>query len=325
MQTPQQPENETKRLKTLHALNILDTPPEDRFDRLTRMAKRIFNVPCAMVSLVDKNRQWFKARIGIEISETPREISFCGHAILQDDPFIIPDAAADPRFADNPLVTGPPYIGFYAGSQLHFIDGTILGTLCITDTRPRTLDNEDLMLLKDLAELAERELAAVQLATVDELTGIANRRGFLTLAEKALTLSARAHLSLSLAYFDLNGFKAINDSFGHEEGDQALKVFSRLMRSCFRESDIIARLGGDEFVVLLTHSDETFARESILRFREELKRYNRQANKDYKLDFSDGIVAVTADGNCSIADLLKQADARMYRQKKSSMITDSQL
>ncbi|WDE06945.1 sensor domain-containing diguanylate cyclase [Thalassomonas viridans] len=319
MQSPQAPANEQKRLKTLHSLNILDTPPQERFDRLVRMAKRVFNVPIALVSLVDEKRQWFKARVGLNATETSREVSFCGHTILCQAPFIITDARKDLRFADNPLVTGPPNIVFYAGCPLHFFDGTALGTLCIIDTHPRQLGDEDLVLLKDLAHLTERELAATHLATQDDLTGIVNRRGFLTLAEKALTLSARGHLSLVLAYFDLDSFKAINDNFGHEEGDLALKIFSQLMQRCFRESDIIARLGGDEFVVLLTNADETFARESISRFRYELDQYNRQANKQYQLAFSDGIAAVTPENNSSIAEMLKQADEQMYRQKRDKM------
>jgi len=320
MQSPQTPADEKERLKTLHSLNILDTPPQERFDRLVRMAKRIFNVPIALVSLVDDKRQWFKACIGLDATETSRDISFCGHTILCRAPFIITDARKDLRFADNPLVTGPPHIVFYAGCPLHYGDGSAMGTLCIIDTRPRTLDDDELGLFKDLTHLTERELAATHLATLDELTGVVNRRGFLTLAEKALTLSARGHLSLVLAYFDLDSFKTINDDFGHEEGDLALKIFSQLMQRCFRESDIVARLGGDEFVVLLTNADETFARESISRFRSELDQYNRQANKQYNLTFSDGLASVTAENPLSIAEMLKQADEQMYHQKRNKAL-----
>lgn len=316
MQSPQQPENEEKRLKTLQQLNILDTPFEERFDRLTRLAIRIFSVPIAMVSLVDENRQWFKSRIGLEHTETPRDMSFCGHAILNNKAFIISDARKDPRFADNPLVKGEPYICFYAGYPLRFLDGSILGTLCIIDTQPKILSSDDLSILKDLAELAERELAAIHLATLDELTQISNRRGFLTLAEKALKISSRSKLPLSLAYFDLNGFKAINDKFGHAEGDHALVTFAQLMKSCFRGSDIFARLGGDEFVVLLTNSDERFAQQSIQRFRNKISQYNEQENKDYNITFSDGIVAIVPDSNSSVEALLQRADTLMYQQKK---------
>ena len=177
MKTPDTPQDEDARLKTLRSLNILDTSAEERFDRLTRIAKRMFDVPIALVSLVDEDRQWFKSCIGLSVRETPRDISFCGHAILGNEVFLIPDTLKDERFIDNPLVADEPNIRFYAGCPLRFPDGSMLGTLCIIDQKPRNLDEEDLEALKDLASTAERELAAVQMATTDELTNIPNRRG----------------------------------------------------------------------------------------------------------------------------------------------------
>src|ERR1700752_1549332 len=115
MLTPALPADENTRLDTLRALNILDTSPEERFDRLTRLAKRLFGVPIALVNLVDADRQWFKSCVGLSATETPRDISFCGHAILGDDILLVPDAGVDERFHDNPLVTGDPNIRFYAG------------------------------------------------------------------------------------------------------------------------------------------------------------------------------------------------------------------
>lgn len=115
---PAFPLDEANRLATLRGLNILDTPPEERFDRLTRLAQQLINVPIAVVSLVDSNRQWFKSCQGLDASETPRNISFCGHAILDNELFVIPDALLDTRFSDNPLVTGAPNIRFYAGQPL---------------------------------------------------------------------------------------------------------------------------------------------------------------------------------------------------------------
>ncbi|MDO9199841.1 MAG: GAF domain-containing protein, partial [Hydrogenophaga sp.] len=133
MKPPDRPIDEKLRLQTLQSLHILNTHAEERFDRLTRMAKRIFGVPIALVSLVDANRQWFKSCIGLDASETPRDISFCGHAILGSEVFVIPDTAADPRFSDNPLVTGYPHIRFYAGCPLVAANGQKLGTLCVID------------------------------------------------------------------------------------------------------------------------------------------------------------------------------------------------
>jgi len=150
------------------------------------MAQRIFNVPIALVSLIDQDRQWFKSCIGLTDKETPRDISFCGHAILDDEIFIVSDATKDERFFDNPLVTNEPYIHFYAGCPLRFSDGSRLGTLCIIDTKPRSLSNDDIETLKDLGSTAERELAAIELATLDDLTNISNRRGFMLLSQHSL-------------------------------------------------------------------------------------------------------------------------------------------
>ena len=139
MKTPEIPPNELARLQTLRSFDILDTPQEERFDRLTRMARRLFDAPIALVSLVDKDRQWFKSRIGLPVSETPRDISFCGHSILGEEVFIIPDASSDERFQDNPLVIDKPNIRFYAGCPLRALNGTQMGTLCIIDDKPRDL------------------------------------------------------------------------------------------------------------------------------------------------------------------------------------------
>lgn len=152
------PNNESQRLQSLHALKQLDSPPEPQFDRLTRIAARCFNVPIALLSLVDLDRQWFKSRVGLEERQTPRSLSFCAHAILQDEPLIIRDTHSDPRFSDNPLVTGAPHVRFYAGRPVHGPDGYRIGTFCLLDRRPREFDAVDLQLLNDLAILAEQAL-----------------------------------------------------------------------------------------------------------------------------------------------------------------------
>jgi len=158
------PSDENERLAALKALDILDTPPEARFDRITRLASRLFNVPIALVSLVDVNRQWFKSCYGLESRETPRDVSFCSHAILKAETMIVPDALDDPRFSDNPLVTREPYIRFYAGQPLNSPSGLRVGTLCVIDRHPRQLSADEQLTLQDLAAWVERELSSVELA-----------------------------------------------------------------------------------------------------------------------------------------------------------------
>jgi PAS domain S-box-containing protein len=151
MQAAKRPENETQRLTALRALSILDTPADDAFERLTQLARDLFDVPMALVSLVDEERQWFKSHPGLPICETSREVSFCAHAIAADTPLVIEDAQSDPRFADNPLVTGKPHLRFYAGHPLRPSDSLAVGTLCLISDRPRAFSTRDRQLLASLA------------------------------------------------------------------------------------------------------------------------------------------------------------------------------
>lgn len=153
------PAEEEQRLRALRDLRVLDTPREERFDRVTRIAAQLFDVPTAVVSLVDRDRQWFKSKVGFDADETPREQSFCAHAILQRGVMQVADALQDPRFADNPLVTGPSRVRFYAGAPVAAADGSLVGSLCIIDHRARQLDADQLALLRDLAKLVESELS----------------------------------------------------------------------------------------------------------------------------------------------------------------------
>lgn len=153
------PDNEAERLAALFALLILDTPREQRFDKIVEFAAAEFDVPIALISLVDRERQWFKSGVGLSACETGRDVSFCGHAIMHTEIMEVPDAAADVRFSDNPLVTGPPHIRYYAGAPLALPDGIALGTLCLIDTRPRRLDEIELAILRTLRNLVMQELA----------------------------------------------------------------------------------------------------------------------------------------------------------------------
>lgn len=317
MKKPTIPTNECIRLDALHALNILDTPAEERFDRLTRLAKRLFDVPMSLVSLVDSDRQWFKSNIGVEVPETPRDISFCGHAVLEEGVFAIHDTALDERFSDNPLVTGDPKIRFYAGCPIRGNDSNKVGTLCILDIRPREFTEEDASLLKDLAHMVEQEIAAVQLATMDPLTSISNRRGFEALSVHALTLCARLQKPATLFFFDLTEFKKINDQFGHAEGDQALICFAKLLLASFRETDVIGRLGGDEFAVLLTNSDREKSEMVLARFAESVAKHNQDEKRGYKLAYDIGVVEYDYALDRGLEDFINRADKLMYQNKRS--------
>lgn len=152
------PDDELQRLMALRSLAILDTDPEERFDRITRIAVGAFSVPVALVSLIDENRQWFKSTCGFPGGETSRDVSFCAHAILNREVMVVPDALLDDRFADSPVVAGGPRVRFYAGCPLTLDDGACVGTLCLVDIRPRELDAPAIRMLEDLARLVVQEL-----------------------------------------------------------------------------------------------------------------------------------------------------------------------
>jgi hypothetical protein len=155
------PDNEPARLASLRALDLLDTEPEERFDRITRVATALFDVPMATITLIDKGRQWFKSCQGTAGREDPRDVSFCAHVVSNRKPMIVVDTLDD-RFADNPLVLGGPRIRFYAGYPVTLDDGSCIGTLCLLDTRPRTLKESDLERLRDLASIVMEQLQALE-------------------------------------------------------------------------------------------------------------------------------------------------------------------
>ncbi len=318
MKTPEIPEHEVQRLKALRSLHLLDTLPEERFDRVTRMARRLFGVPIALVSLVDENRQWFKSNCGLEgVEETPRDISLCGHAILGNDILLIPDTLQDERFADNPLVKESPHIRFYVGCPLSYADNLKMGTLCLIDDKPRGFDADDAVVLRDLASMVEDELRAFQASTSDELTKISNRRGFTCLASHMLHYCQNKGVNASLVFIDLDKFKMINDSYGHGQGDQALIYFAELMKRTFGCFDVIARLGGDEFVALMAGRVKSEAEQEILALQQCVDEHNASQITPYTLAFSYGIVESDPATPHSLEELLAAGDFLMYRIKRS--------
>lgn len=175
MQAAPLPENEAQRLQTLRLYEVLDSEPEPVFDDITAASSQIFGTPICLITLVDEDRQWFKSSYGLDIDATGRDVAFCAHAILSDEPLVVEDARSDARFADNPLVKGEPHIRFYAGAPLTVADQSRLGTLCVIDSAPRAIDPEQLKILEVLrdavvANLELRRLAARPAAELELLS-----------------------------------------------------------------------------------------------------------------------------------------------------------
>lgn len=317
---PPLPLDEAARLDSLYALRIMDTQAEERFDRITRMAQRIFGVQICLISLVDSSRQWFKSRQGLDVCETSRDISFCGHAILGDKVFVVGDAKTDPRFMENPLVTGEPFIRFYAGCSVRGPSGHRLGTLCLIDPEPRGMSMEDQGTLRDFAAMVEDELALTEKMIVDELTQISNRQGFNMVARHILPLCRRLHSPAEVVFFDLDRFKETNDNFGHDAGDRMLQHFADLLTRCFRSADVVARLGGDEFIVLMADTDTSS--DSALKRLEKLA-VDSSEKIEGKLAWSVGRVAFDPHRHTTIESVLADADTRMYEDKIRRRMTGS--
>ena len=303
--------DEESRLADLQSLGILDTPTEERFDRLTRLARRTFNVPFATVSLIDGDREWFKSSQGMDVREMPRAGSFSAEAIWHDDITVVQDASLDPRFAQIARDTG---IKFYAGYPIRSHRGYTIGSLTIADTTPRKFSNDDKLCLKDLGELIEEEVTVQSIANIDDLTNLFNRRGFIGVGEHVIAICKRMRRPATMMFFDLDGFKAVNDNFGHAEGDKVLKNIGTLMQSVFRNSDVVARMGGDEFCVLLTGTDTDHVERPLSNLTESIEMQNQHT--PYDIGYSVGVVEFDKRHQ-SLSRLMEEADHLMYEQKKT--------
>ncbi|WP_026376206.1 GAF domain-containing protein [Aestuariibacter salexigens] len=251
---PELPANENQRIATLQSLSLLDTPAEEKLDRITRMASNIFDVPIALVSLVDANRQWFKSKVGLDACETSREISFCGHAIAQGELLCIEDAQQDERFVDNPLVTGDPNIRFYAGQPLRHPNGSALGTLCLIDSKPRHFSADDASRLKELAAVTELELLRSSSPTMDDISQLTNKEGFLTLGKFSQAVCKQYNLSMSVAFLHLQGLLAIK--YDEQNYHRAVRKIADKFKGHFRGSDLVARYDEFSFVALVPNASK---------------------------------------------------------------------
>jgi len=269
--TPVLPPDEARRLATLYFLDILDSPPQEQFDRIARMAQRLFTVPMAAISFVDAERDWFKSCIGLNLLELPRDLSFASHTILSRETFIVEDATVDLRFFDNPLVRESPEIRFYAGTPIKASNGVNIGALSIMDSVPRTLTDFERTALRDLAAAVEYDIGAGELKLVDPLTGLMNSRGLSLIASHIVPRVSRDGQAMSMLFIDVKGLAGINERFGRASGDAALLMIAAVLRETLRGADIPARMRGDDFAVLLPDTEETELSVVIERIENELK------------------------------------------------------
>lgn len=306
------------RLAALYRLDVLDTAIEEPFEKIVTLVRTVLAVPMATVTLVDRDRQWFKAQRGLDQRETPRSISFCTHTIQRREPLIVEDARLDPRFAASPLVIGPPHIRSYAGIPLRTPEGYNVGALCAMDTRTRQFSPADIAILKNFANIVCDELELRMIAQVDHLTGAFTRRGFVEQAEREMARCRRYGGASTLVMLDVDHFKSVNDTHGHATGDQVLSQIARIAGVTLRPSDVFGRIGGEEFAMLLT---ETNGAEAVI-VAERL----RQAIADHPMRLPGGGtlhvtasfgVAAFSPAFASFPAWLESADTMLYAAKSS--------
>ncbi|MDD4978111.1 MAG: sensor domain-containing diguanylate cyclase [Gallionella sp.] len=329
-----QPQNEVERLQALSEYQILDTLPEQGYDDIVKLAARVCDTPIALVTLIDESRQWFKAKVGLTASETPRRDSFCAHALLQPERILlVGDASKDPRFADNPLVQGEPYIRFYAGVPLLTEKGDALGTLCVIDTQVRGLDvgaqealaslARQVMALLELRKAVhvlqqkEQELLAVNQALraqtlIDPVTKVKNRRALEQSLNNEWERAFRYSQPLSVLLLDVDEIKSYNEKYGHHAGDEVLAQVAAIISRDARQPDFIARYGGDEFVIVLPETDS----EGALFIAERLRFKVEQAVWSLRpITISVGVASYGSQADAEA--LLDQADHAMSHAKQA--------
>lgn len=308
--------DESARIAALQRLDVLDTAIEEPFEKIVTLVRTVLAVPIATVTLVDRDRQWFKAKRGLEADQTPRSVSFCTHTIQQRDPLIVENADLDPRFAGTLLVAGPPHIKSYAGIPLRTPEGYNIGSLCAMDTRPRRFSPADIAILANFANIVCDELELRMIAQVDHLTGALTRRGFVEQAEREIARARRYGRPSTLVMLDLDHFKRVNDTHGHAAGDWVLQQLANAVGGALRPCDVLGRLGGEEFAILLpeTAGDEAVA--AIERLRHVI------AEKPIALDDAATLHVTASFGAATLAPdvtsfpaWLKQADTMLYAAK----------
>ena len=311
------PADERQRLRDLERYGLIGIASDEHFERIVELAGLIFATPIALISLVERDRQWFLCRRGLEASETPREQAFCAHAIVTDQVMVVPDACSDPRFRANPLVTEAPHIRFYAGAPLRSPEGHNLGTLCVIDRQPRQPSEVQLRALALLSELVMREIELRRQARLCPVTGVPTRQTFLDIGALELNRARQEGHALSLLCLDIDNLRQVNSLWGHATGDQLLRSLVALLAERLREQDYLARLGDGEFALLLVGMEG----DQALVLAEQVRQAVAQLpgvfrHSGYQLHISGGLTSL-ADSDRGIDDLLGRSDQALALAKSN--------
>lgn len=305
---------DSHRIRRLHGLGLLDSEPEQRYDRLTKLCARLFNVEISLISLIDEDRQWIKSSQGFSQRQTERSVAFCNQTIAQEDIFVVPDTLQDKQYANNIMVTSAPYVRFYAGCPIRARSGEKLGALCLKHPQPRQFSDLDKQLLKQLTEMVEEEIEYNPLLDEDKLTGLLNRDAFERRAQQLLNILVPLQLPVKMFYFDLNNYKRITHAHGISAGDEALFHFSRLLTDVFNDTELVARLVDDEFVVLCLDGSREHDLQNL---QQNVSDYNASISPHLNIEYTVGIASSDNMKNVDLQSLYMFADADLYRHQHS--------
>ena len=325
---------EQQRLDAVERMALLYTPAEECFDRITRLAARLFAAPMAVLSVVSERTTWLKSRVGTDASELPREDGFAAATVAHPGPLVVPDALADPRFARSGIVLNAPYARFYAGMAIRSPDGARIGALGVMDTEPRHIADSELVYLRDLAAVVEDELQRRQLSSahgdmirelgearrrsmVDPLTSLWNRAGLDSILAREIAASSARGAPVSVAMVDLDHFKEVNDRYGHGAGDAVLAEVARRLRIAARPADSVARFGGEEFVVVLPECGEREAHSVADRLRSRIGSAPVVVGQSLHVGVTCSVGVATAQPGEAPDLLLTRVDVALYDAKRN--------
>lgn len=331
--------DEIKRLASLRALSLLDTPLEERFERITRMVCRMVDVPIALFNLIDEDRQYHKSAQGLDAVTSSLEAGFCTHTIHESEIMLVPDASKDIRFHDNPFVTGEKMnIGFYAGCPIRTPNGMPIGTLCAIDTKPREVTVEQVRALRDLAAMIETELkvkslaraqadlieqlnAVGRLAMIDPLTRLWNEGGMLYMLKREWSEAARRNESITLIMGDIDHFRDFNQGLGYTIGDNILRHVGKRLLESLRQQDTIGRVSGEEFLIMLNDFPLDKIRETVDQIRKDIAETPFTiGDKDHHVTMSFGVATYWPKVTDNVEDfslaLIDQANEALQAAKE---------
>lgn len=335
MLSPNLPLTITEHPYVLHSLDILESPLQEKLERIIRVAKNLFDVPLAVISFIDEQRQQFKSLLGTEVIETPHSVSFCQHALPQEEIFNVPDTFMDQRFNNNPYVLGEPYVRFYAGYPIH-LNHHKMGTVSIVDHKPRSFSPDQLTLLKDIAALVETEIQNYTIlndkgkltsdltqarmdSMIDALTSLWNRQGIYNILKNRMDEYLLNGNGFTVAILDIDGFKEVNDTHGHDIGDHALKEIAQsLIKGC-RETDAIGRWGGEEFLLLINEANPGTAAEIAERIRTKIAslKIMLPSSTTLRMTATIGLTSILPGAHPTLENLIHNADQALYQGKRA--------